>query len=75
MATKFTVKDAKGTTVFEGIGGDANAWAKRNVARLGDLFVHYNNIAGTVLHWFIGETVDEWGTRKGITSEWVEGVA
>jgi len=65
----FTVKDANGQVVFEGIGGDANAWAARNIHKFGDLFVHYPN-GINVLHWFIGPVVSVWGTTNEVMNEW-----
>lgn len=71
MAVKnFTVTDNNNVVVYEGIGGDANAWAARNVHRFGDLFVHYPN-GINVLHWFIGSVAGIWGTTNEVTSEWV----
>ncbi len=66
----FTVKDNKGNIVFKGIGGDANAWAARNVRNFGDLFVHYSN-GINVLHWFVGPIADMWGVHNDVTNEWV----
>lgn len=66
----FTVKDNNGNVVFEGIGGDANAWAARNVHKFGDLFVHYAN-GINILHWFIGPVTNIWGTTNEVTNEWV----
>ena len=51
----FIVKDNNGHVVFEGIGGDANAWAEKNVCKYGDLFVHYYGENVTIAHWFMGE--------------------
>ena len=68
----FTVKDNNGNIVFEGIGGDANTWAARNVHKFGDLFVHYYGENVTILHWFVGDVVDIWGTHHNeVTNEWV----
>lgn len=66
----FTVKDNNGNVVFEGIGGDANAWAARNVRKFGDLFVHYAN-GINILHWFVGSVTNIWGTTNEVTNEWV----
>jgi len=66
----FTVKDNKGNVVFEGIGGDANAWAARNVRKFGDLFVHYSN-GISVLHWFVGPLTTIWGATNDVQHEWV----
>lgn len=66
----FTVKDNNGNVVFEGIGGDANAWAARNVRKFGDLFVHYSN-GINILHWFVGSVTNIWGTTNDVTNEWV----
>lgn len=66
----FTVKDNMGNVVYEGIGGNANAWAANNVHEFGDLFVHYAN-GINVLHWFISDMVDIWGTHHNeVTNEW-----
>ena len=71
MAAKnFTVTDNNNVVVYEGIGGDANAWAARNVHKFGDLFVHYPN-GINVLHWFIGSVTSIWGTTNEVTNEWV----
>ena len=71
-ATKnFTVKDTNGNVVFEGIGGDANAWANNNVHTYGDLFVHYNNKTNNVLHYYVGNRATVWGNVKDIITEWV----
>lgn len=68
----FTVKDNNGNVVFEGIGGNANAWAARNVREYGDLFVHYYGGDETILHWFIGDVWDVWGMQYNqVCSEWV----
>ena len=66
----FTVKDNNGHVVFEGIGGDANAWAVRNVRKFGDLFVYYAN-GINILHWFVGPVTNIWGTTNEVTNEWV----
>ena len=68
---KFTVTDVNGNVVYTGIGGDANAWAARNIHVYGDLFVHYYGKDTTILHYFIGEVFDEWGAHTGIVTEWV----
>lgn len=72
MSTRkdFTVTDNNGTVVFVGKGGDANAWAARNVRNYGDLFVHYDN-GINVLHWFVGPVADMWGVHNDVTNEWV----
>ena len=72
MATKnFTVTDSNNVVVYKGIGGDANAWASNNVRTYGDLFVHYNNKANNVLHYYVGNVPTIWGNVEDIITEWV----
>lgn len=67
----FIVRDSKNNVVYKGIGGDANAWAARNVHKFGDLFVHYPN-GINVLHWFIGPVATIWGNVSNeVQQEWV----
>lgn len=68
----FTVKDSKGNVLFKGIGGDANAWAAKNVRSYGDLYVHYYGEDNIILHYFVGDIVDVYGTHANVvTTEWV----
>ena len=67
----FTVTDNNNVVVYKGIGGDANAWARNNVNKYGDLFVHYNNKANNVLHYYVGNVSTVWGNVKDIITEWV----
>ena len=73
MAAKnFTVKDHNGNVVFEGIGGNANAWAERNVFTYGDLYVYYYGENNAILHWFVGTITDVWGyVNQSACNEWV----
>ena len=67
----FTVKDNNGNVVFEGIGGNANAWAQTHVREYGDLYVHYYGESNVVLHWFVGDVTDVWGyTHESVCHEW-----
>ena len=74
MATykNFIVRDNNGNVVYEGIGGNANAWAARNVYQYGDLFVDYYGEGNDILHHFMGYDTDVYGstTYKPMT-EWV----
>lgn len=68
----FIVRDNNDNIVYEGIGGNANAWAAHNVHRYGDLFVDYYGNGNVILHHFMGYETDVWGrvTHKPMT-EWM----
>lgn len=69
----FIVRDNNNNVVYKGIGGDANAWAERNVRNYGDLWVDYYGEGNVILHYFMGHEADVYGcftTCKPMT-EWV----
>jgi hypothetical protein len=68
----FTVKDNNGNVVYEGIGGDANAWAARNVHKYGNLFVDYYGEGNIILRHFMGYETDVYGfTAYKPMTEWM----
>lgn len=67
----FIVRDSKNNVVYKGIGGDANAWAARNVRTYGDLYVDYYGEGKNILHHYIGQVADVWGTSTQPMTEWV----
>lgn len=61
MAKEFIAYNRNAEEIFRGIGGDVNAWAKRNVPHYEDIYVDYYGEGQIIGHWYMGVENDIWG--------------